>query len=225
MLDAITEHFPEAGENLNRAFTIAHNWYLHGIDLWMRCPAMLRYAVMAAIFMAILGIITSLIKAVLNNRKKWKPMPNSKLAFSYFCGSGDNQRKLILNNARELVVDRTWPWISMAGLAYRLGNVSNDSKIVMFLISVAYLPLAVLGCVELVFRAVIGNVAYFVLNIIAMVAFFAIRLVTYLLIPVFRAVDAAMRVEQHCPYCYDTFNLSNILACSPWSLRKQWSQD
>ena len=67
-----------------------------------------------------------------------------------------------------------------------------------------------MGCVELVFRAVIGNVAFFVLNIVAMVAFFVIRLAAYLLIPVFRVVDAAMRVEQHCPYCYDTFKLPHF---------------
>lgn len=210
MLEAINEHFPEAGDSLNKALAFAYKWYLYGGDLWTRCPAMLRYAVITAFFMAILGTVTSLVKAVSNNYKEWKPMPNSKLAFSYFCGSGDYQRKLIHKNAKELVVDRAWPWISMAGLAYRLGNVSHDSKIVMFLISIAYLPLAVMGCVELVFRAVIGNVAFFVLNIVAMVAFFVIRLVTYLLIPVFRVVDAAMRVEQHCPYCYDTFKLPHF---------------
>lgn len=210
MLEAINEHFPEAGDSLNKALAFAHKWYLYGIDLWARCPAMLRYAVITAFFMAILGTVTSLVKAVSINYKEWKPMPNSKLAFSYFCGSGDYQRKLIHKNAKELVVDRTWPWISMAGLAYRLSNVSHDSKIVMFLISIAYLPLAVMGCVELVFRAVIGNVAFFVLNIVAMVAFFVIRLAAYLLIPVFRVVDAAMRVEQHCPYCYDTFKLPHF---------------
>ena len=210
MLEAINEHFPEAGESLNKALAFAHKWYLHGTDLWTRCPAMLRYAVMVAFSLAVLGTVTSLIKAVSNNYKEWKPMPNSKLTFGYFCGSGDYQRKLIHRNAKELVVDRTWPWISTAGLAYRLGNVSHDSKIVMFLISVVYLPLAATGCIELVFKAVIGYVAYFVLNIIAMVAFFVLRLVAYLLIPVFRIIDAAMRVEQHCPYCYDTFKLPHF---------------
>ena len=89
MLEAINEHFPEAGDSLNKALAFAHKWYLYGIDLWARCPAMLRYAVITAFFMAILGTVTSLVKAVSINYKEWKPMPNSKLAFSYFCGSGD----------------------------------------------------------------------------------------------------------------------------------------
>lgn len=210
MLEAINEHFPEVGESLHKALAFAHKWYLYGNALWTRCPAMLRYVVMAAFFMAIFGTITSLIKAVSNNYKEWKPMPNSKLTFSYFCGSGDYQRKLIHENAKKLVADRTWPWVSIAGLAYRLGKVSHDSKIIMFLLSVVYLSLAIIGCIELVFRAVIGYVAYCALNIVAMVTFFAIRLVTYLLIPMFRVVDAAMRVEQHCPYCYDTFKLPHF---------------
>lgn len=207
MLEAINELISGARDDLEEGFALVHEWYLHGADLWMQLPGILRQAVMLALSLAVLGTVTSLIKAVSNNYKEWKPMPDSKLMFGYFCGSGDHQRRLIYKDARTLVVDRTWPWISVAGIAYRLGNISHDSKIAMFLLSFIYLPLAVIGSIELSFRAVIGYITYFILNIIAMIAYLAIRLICYILIPVFRFMDAAMRVEQHCPYCYNTFKL------------------
>lgn len=207
MLEAINELIPGAHDHLEDVFVLAHEWYLRGADLWRQFPGILRQAVMLALFLAVLGTVTSLIKAVSNNYKEWKPMPDSKLMFGYFCGSGDHQRRLIHKNAKTLVVDRTWPWISVAGIAYRLGNISHDSKITMFLLSFIYLPLAAIGSIELAFRAVIGTITYFILNIIVMIAYLVIRLIVYILIPVFRIMDAAMRVEQHCPYCYTTFKL------------------
>lgn len=207
MLEAINELIPGMHDDLEAVFALVHEGYLHGTDLWMQLPGILRQAVMLAFSLAILGSVTSLIKAVSNNYKEWKPMPDSKLMFGYFCGSGDHQRRLIYKNARTFVVDRTWPWISAAGIAYRLGNVSHDSKIAMFLLSFIYLPLAAIGSIELAFRGIIGYITYFILNIIVMVAYLAIRLIVYILIPVFRIIDAAMRVEQHCPYCYNTFKL------------------
>ena len=207
VLEAINELIPGAHDDLEKVFALVHEWYLHGADLWVQFPGILRQVVMLALSLAVLGTVTSLIKAVSNNYKEWKPMPGSKLMFSYFCGSGDHQRKLIYKNARALVADRTWPWISAAGIAYRLGNISHDSKIVMFLLSFPYLPLAAIGSIELAFRAVIGYITYFFLNIIVMIVYLAIRLIVYVLIPVFRITDVAMRVEQHCPYCYNTFKL------------------
>ena len=207
MLEAINELIPGAYDYLDEVFTLVHEWYLHGVDLWMQLPGILRQAVMLALTLAVLGTVTSLIKAVSNNYKEWKPMPGGKLMFGYFCGSGDHQRRLIHKNAKTLVVDRTWPWISVAGIAYRLGNISHDSKIAMFLLSFIYLPLAAIGSIELAFRAVIGTITYFILNIIVMIAYLVIRLIVYILIPVFRIMDAAMRAEQHCPYCYNTFKL------------------
>lgn len=210
MLEAINEFISRAGDSLDEVLEIIHEWHLHGIDLWMRFPGMLQQSVMLALLLAVLGIVTSLIKAVSNNYREWKPIPGNNLMFSYFCGSGDFQRKLIHKEARNLIVDRTWPWISAAGIAFRLGNISLDSKLAMFLLSFIYLPLAVIGSVELVFRAVIGYITYFVLNIIAMVIYLVMRLVVYILIPVLGVIDVAMRVEQHCPYCYNTFKLPHF---------------
>jgi tetratricopeptide (TPR) repeat protein len=207
VLEAINELVPVAWDHFEVFFGLVHKWYLHGADFWMRLPVILRQAVMLALFLAIIGTITSLIKAISNNYKEWKPIPDSKLMFSYFCGSGDHQRRLIHKNAKTLVVDRTWPWISAAGIAYRLGNISHNSKIVTFLLSFIYLPVAVIGAIELVFRTIIGYITYPILNIVVAVIYLLVRLTVYIIIPIFRVIDAAMRVEQHCPHCYNTFKL------------------
>lgn len=202
MLEAIKEIIP--GEKLDDALPRVHELYLRGVDL---VPGIVKYAIALAFYLAALGAVTSLIKAVSNHYKDWKPMPNSKLMFSYFCGSGDYQRRLIYEDAKRLVKDRTWPWISAAGLAFRLGNFSHSSKLVTFLLSFVYLPLAVIGAIELMFRATVDRIIYFFLNIFIAVVYLAIRLITCILIPVSRIVDGTMRVEQHCPHCYNTFKL------------------
>lgn len=210
MAEAINEIIPGTSEYLEEISFHVHEWYLRGTELWALIPTVLKQAVALAFFLAALGAVTSLIKAVSNNYREWSPMPNSKLMFSYFCGSGDHQRRLIYKNAKSLVTDRTWPWISAAGLAFRLGNFSHSSMLVMFLISFAYLPLAVIGAIELMFRAIVAHILYFFLNIFIAIIYLAIRLITYILIPIFHVADGAMRVEQHCPHCYNTFNLPHF---------------
>ena len=207
VLEVINEIEPEAGKYMAEASAYVHKWYLHGVELWTLLPGVVRHTVILAFFLAAIGTVTSLVKAVANNYREWKPMPNSKLMYSYFCGSGDHQRRLIRKSAGVLVMDRTWPWISAAGLAYRLGNLSHGSKLVMFLLSFAYVPLAVIGGVELLFRSIISYITYLILNIVVAVAYLVIRLIIYIVIPIVRIIDGAMRVEQHCPYCYNTFKL------------------
>lgn len=207
MLEAINEIIPGASEQLENAFSFVHEWYLRGLEYWLLLPGIVRYAIVLAFLLAALGTVTSLIKAASINYKEWKPIPDSKLMFSYFCGSGDFQRKLIYKSARKLVCDKTWPWISAAGLAYRLGNLSRSSRLLMFLLTFVYLPLAVVGIFEMFFRGIIGYVTYFLLNICVTILYLALRLINYILIPILRIIDNAMRIEQHCPHCYNTFKL------------------
>ena len=112
------EVWPEA-----RMFFIDAWTYCTGI--WEQIPHSIQNVLTAIFYIAILGIALSLIKSILNNYKSWKPDPESKLMLSYFCGTGNYQRKLIYCNAKELLYDRKWSWISAAGLAYRLGNCTN----------------------------------------------------------------------------------------------------
>lgn len=188
-----------------RMFFIDAWTYCTGI--WEKIPNSIQNVLTAIFYIAILGIALSLIKSILNNYKSWKPDPESNLMLSYFCGTGNYQRKLIYYNAKELLHDRKWSWISAAGLAYRLGNCTNESKIILWLYSLLYLPLAIMGIIEMAIRVTLGFCFFFCLNIAIWTVLLVLGVVMRLFIPVFRVIDRALRVEQHCPHCYTAFRL------------------
>lgn len=138
--------------------------WLYCVGFWEHIPHAIQNMFVVLFYIALLGIALSLIKSIINNYKSWKPDPDSKLMLSYFCGTSNYQRKLIYQNAKELLFDRKWSWISAAGLAYRLGNCNSESKIILFLYSIAYLPLAFLGIIEMGIRSTVGFCAFFCLN-------------------------------------------------------------
>lgn len=182
-------------------------FYELGISVWDMFPLGVQIFIKISYFLAVIGIVLSLIKAILHNRKNWKEKPKTHLMYSYFCGSGNYQRKLIYADAIKFLQDRRWSWISAAGLAFRLGNVQGDSMCLKFLGSILYLPLALCGLLEMTLRIIIGRVTYFFINIVMLVIFAILRIVSILLIPIFRIIDRLQRVGQHCPHCYATFNL------------------
>lgn len=77
----------------------------------------------------------------------------------------------------------------------------------MFLSAFAYLPLAILGIVEMLLRRVVGVIVYFILNFVYMLLLFGLWGVNLVLMPLFNLVDKNFRVAQHCPKCYATFKL------------------
>ena len=176
-------------------------------DTWEQIPHSFQAILTVVFYIALFGIAVSLVKSIINNYKSWKPDPDSKLMFSYFCGTGNYQRKLIYRNAKDLLYDRKWSWISAAGLAYRLGNCTNESKIILWLCSLLYLPLALLGIIEMAIRVTLGFCFFFCLNIAIWFFLLVLGIVTRLFIPIFRIIDRTLRVEQHCPHCYTAFRL------------------
>ena len=188
-----------------RMFCIEAWTYCTGI--WAQIPHLIQNVLTAIFYIAIFGIALSLVKSILNNYKSWKPDSGSKLMLSYFCGTGNFQRKPIYCNAKELLYDRKWSWISAAGLAYRLGNCANESKVILWLCSLLYLPLAFMGIIEMVIRVTLGFCFLFCLNIAIWTVFLVLGIVMRLFIPVFRIIDRTLRVEQHCPHCYTAFRL------------------
>ncbi len=174
---------------------------------WEQIPNAFQTILTVVFYIALFGIAVSLVKSIINNYKSWKPDPNSKLMFSYFCGTGNYQRKLIYRNAKDLLYDRKWSWVSAAGLAYRLGNCTNESKIILWLSSLLYLPLAFLGIIEMTIRVTLGFCFFFCLNIAIWSVLLVLGIVTRLFIPIFRIIDRTLRVEQHCPHCYTAFRL------------------
>lgn len=176
-------------------------------SIWEQIPQFVQTVLIATFYMAMLGIALSLVKAIIKNYKTWKPAPDSKLMLSYFCGTGNHQRKLIYRNARDLLYDRKWSWISAAGLAYRFGNCTNESKIIVWFCSIAYLPLALMGVIEMIIRVTLGFCFFLCLNIAVWSLLLVLGIIIRLFIPVFRVIDRTLRVEQHCPHCYTAFRL------------------
>ena len=78
------------------------------VDLWKQTPHAIQNMFVALFYIALLGIAISLIKSIIINYKSWKPDPDSKLMLSYFCGTGNYQRKLIYHSAKALLFDRKW---------------------------------------------------------------------------------------------------------------------
>ena len=181
-------------------------------DFFDTLPPWVRTTVIITLILAAFGIIISHILGIFKNRNEWKKHPKNDLMFSYFCGTGSLQRNLSYKEAHRLLRDRRWSWVSFAGLAFRLGNFTHVSRILTFICSLLYLPLVILGFVEMMFRIVIGTAWLLATSLAHRLILLALRWVSYLLIPIWQTADKAARIDQHCPYCYETFNLP-IFVC------------
>ncbi len=200
-------YYGSIGEAWPKVKTFGLEVWAYCVGFWEQIPHATQSMFVVLFCIAILGIALSLIKSITNNYKSWKPDPDSKLMLSYFCGTGNYQRKLIYHNAKELLFDRKWFWISAAGLAYRLGNRNSESKIILFFCSIAYLLLAFMGIIEMLIRSTVGFCVFFCLNVAAWILLLVFGTLARLLIPVFRFIDHIRRVKQRCPHCYAAFRL------------------
>lgn len=176
-------------------------------DFFDSLPLIIQVTFYILLFLAGVGILTSHAKSIIKNKGKWKKDPKSSLLFSYFCGTGALQRELIYKDAHAFLRDKKWSWVSIAGLAYRLGNFTHPSKVLIFACSLVYLPTAILGFVEMVLRDVIGTVYLLAISLVHRLILFVLRWISYLLIPIWKIIDKTVRFDQHCPHCYETFSL------------------
>jgi len=170
-------------------------------------PSLINATFYILLGFAVIGILMSNFLGIYKNLNIWKEKPNSDLMFSYFCGTGSLQCKLSYKEANKLLRDRKWLKFSVARLAYLLGNYTHASKILMFACSLLYLPIAILGFVEMVLRVVIGTIWLFAASLAQRLILFVLCGISYLLIPIWHIADKVVRIDQHCPHCYETFNL------------------
>ena len=198
--DEIRYAFEQIGLFLQKAIA--------GIDkLWGSIPSPARTAIVIVSIVAGINIVAALVKAIIINRASWKKKPGSELMFSYAAGSGQFQRSHIYKDAHKYLFDKKWFAFSFAGLAYRLGNYENPSKTVLFLSSLAYLPLAILGMAEMIIRCITGVVLYFVINLVYIAFLIILWAINLVLMPLFNIADKSSWMTQHCPKCYTTFKL------------------
>ena len=174
---------------------------------WSNTPLWLHILFVLVLMVASINIITSLVKAIIINRASWKKKPDSELMYSFAAGSGQFQRSRVFKDAFILLFDNKWSVISFAGIAYRIGNYENLSKALLFLISLIYLPFAVMGTAEMVIRYTVGAGFYFILNLLYLLVLLSIWAINCLVMPLFMLIDKCSSIKQHCPKCYATFNL------------------
>ena len=180
---------------------------------WLNTPLWSHILFVLVLMVAGINIITSLVKAIIINRASWKKKPDSELMYSFAAGSGQFQRSRVFKDAHILLFDKKWSVISFAGIAYRIGNYENLSKALLFLISLIYLPFAVMGTAEMVIRYTVGAVFYFVINLLYLLVLLSIWVINCLVMPLFMVIDKCSSIKQHCPKCYATFNLP-VFECS-----------
>ena len=177
--------------------------------LW---PSLIKNSILIAMLPASVGIITSHVLAIYKNRNKWLKHPNHDLMHSYFTKSGTLQRKKSYKDAHILLRDHRWLWVSFAGMAFRLGNHANISIMLMFIMSFVYIPLFVFGIIEMTLRILFGTVWLLIFNMIHRIILLLAKLIFLVLAPLSYTIDRMNRKIQHCPYCYETFNLP-IFVC------------
>jgi len=174
-------------------------------------PALIKNTIFVSLFPASIGIITSHVLGIYRNRNEWHKHPDHNFMYSYFIKSGTLQRKESYKDAQVLLRDHKWLWVSFAGLAFRLGNYANKSIMLMFVMSFVYIPLSVLGFVEMALRILFGTIWLMVFNMIHRLMLLATKLISFLMIPISSIIDRIMRRTQHCPHCYETFILPEFI--------------
>ena len=176
-------------------------------------PALFAALLLAAVGAAVcLNVIRSIVRAVRKNRGNWKPFPESGLMYSYAAGSGFYHLKKVYLDAHRFAFDRKWTAVSFAGAAYRLGNYAHESQLLMFLCSFGYIPLFLLGCLEMAGRCAAAAVLYVVLFVLYAAVLAVLYLVNLVLMPLFLAADTSASEEQHCPNDFVTFRVP-VFAC------------
>lgn len=178
------------------------------VDTYWECiPSIVRVVLMILVAVSGANILAAIVKAVIKNLGTWKKCPDTKLMFSFFCGSGQFQRKHIIRDAYGYLYDSTWSVFSFAGMAFRLGNYECMSKVMQFLLSLPYLALSILGLGEMIIRFLAGTIICFVTNLGYMLLLLALYILFSMVMPLFKLWDKAFQIMQHCQKCHTSFKL------------------
>ena len=207
-LHPITARLGQFVDRIAHEVSRAASWVTHFLSLWPRWAVIL---LVIALGLAVVGVLLSHGLAVWRHCHAWKPKPHSQLTYSYACGTGPYQRGLMYQEAHKLLRDHTWSWVSASGLAYRLGNLTHQSRIVVAFGSVIYLPLVILGLVEMILRVIIGTVWLLIASLAQRLVLMVLRWLSYVGIALGKAIDKSARVEQYCWKCYQHFDLPDFV--------------
>ena len=189
---------------------IAKEYLLTAQEFFFSLPLIARILPYILLATASAAVLAGYGISIYKNRKNWLAHPKYKLKYSYFTRSGNHQRAVSLRHARYANRDHRWWLYCFAGLAHKLGNFSNKSQMLMFVMSIAYLPLAFLGIIEMIFRVIIGFFWFLSASLVLRLFFILTRLLSSLIRPFATMIDGVLRKRQYCPHCYDDFRLPEI---------------
>ena len=159
-----------------------------------------------AIVTACGGVVLSHVFAILKYRQFWVKRDNCNLMYGYFMGSGAHQARLLYKHAHWQIREGKWIY-GISGVAYYLGNLNCDSRLVKFLLSFAYIPLVILGVFELAVRVAVGTVYLVVMMLVHRLLLLAFKLLSYGFIILGNMIDRNMRRGQYCTHCYIPYDL------------------
>jgi GTPase SAR1 family protein len=157
--------------------------------------------------LAVIGFLACHVKAIIKNKGNWKAHPKNNLMFSYFCGSGAYQRELIYKDTKALLNAEPWFPVSLATLAHRLEKFTPPSKVLKFFCTLVNIPIGILGLVEAILTIILGYIYLYIVNFVHWLILLVLGLISHLPIPLWQLADKLVRIDQHCPHCYETFNL------------------
>jgi len=152
------------------------------------------------------GIVISHILYIVKNRDKWKEKSESNRMYSYFVHTGIYQTTFSYKQAQTQIRENTWIF-SISGWTCRLRNLESDSKIITFLLAVAYIPLAILSFIEVSVRVIVGSIYLGICMLLHRLLLLITRFSTYALMPLGLMLDRFLRRKQYCPICYEPFHL------------------
>jgi len=208
-------------QKINNAVQFIKKYLLIVWVFFLTWPSQLKKIIIISFIPACIGIISSHVLGIYKNRNKWQKHPYHELMYSYFTKSGTLQRKESYKDAHSLLRDHKWSWVSFAGLGYRLGNYDNKSILLMFVFSFAYIPLSILGFIEMTFRILLGTVWLIAFNLLQRIILFITRMITLIFIPVSNIIDNFIKKTQYCPHCYETFILPEFICPSCGRVHKK----
>lgn len=178
--------------------------------LFLSLPSYIKILFMVVVAIALFNVVFSLYKAVKQNLNNWKENKKTGLYYSFLGGSGQHLRIRVRAAAYKFSYDKSSSILSFAGIANSLGKIEHNSKFVLFLYSLIYMPFMLLGMMEMLFRVVFSLLLYTILDVFFALLLLILKLINYILIPVFLFLDKRSYVTQHCQFCYTTFKLPSF---------------
>ncbi|MCL2415191.1 MAG: hypothetical protein FWD01_00085 [Defluviitaleaceae bacterium] len=178
-------------------------------SLFASAPLILQIMIIFAWMSAAVGIIYSHIAPIISFCNNWQKYPGKHLMYSYFVKTGNLMAKLSYAMSHKILRDNTL-FFTISGATYRLGDMKHESKTVVFLMSIPYIPLLVISHMELIMRVAIGTVYLLAAKSAHTLLLFVARHISDALVPFAAKIDTYLRVGQHCPRCFADFDLPNF---------------